>query len=143
MDFTWITFLIGGVVVGTVLSFIFGFNVGKGTSGFTKTIFGMQTTDLITDLILFGLGVFVVLLSVISGYVRDLTYPRKSPLNFTIETLSMAGLGSVIIFLMTHLRGYPITTKTYEEFALLFLKFGVLHVLLQFSGFYSFLFPPK
>jgi hypothetical protein len=55
----------------------------------------------------------------------------------------MAFLPSLIIFAMTLLRGYKITGETFEEFGLLVVKFGILHVLLQFSGFYSYVFPPK
>jgi len=135
--------LLGGLGVGGILAAVFGLNEKKGKTSYSKTVFGMQSTDLITDTIVFALGITVVFLGAISLYVRDSTYPSKTPWNFTIETAAMALLGSSIIFIMTHLRGYPITEKTFEEFGLVVLKFGVLHVLLQFSGFYSYIFPPK
>jgi hypothetical protein len=135
--------LLGGLGVGGILAAIFALNEKKGKSSFSKSVFGMESTDLIADLIVFALGITVVFLGAVSLYVRDLTYPSKSPWSFTLETFAMALLGSSIIFIMTRLRGYPITTKTFEEFGLVVLKFGVLHILLQFSGFYSYIFPPK
>jgi hypothetical protein len=90
-----------------------------------------------------AMGAAVVFLSVVSFLIKDLEYPQRSPLYFTIETLMMALSSSTIIFLMTYFRGYSFTISTFEEFFLLFAKFGILHILLQFSGFYSFVFPPK
>jgi hypothetical protein len=52
----------------------------------------------------------------------------------------MAVMSSSIIFIMTVLRGKKINATTWEEFALLLAKFGSLHILLQFSGFYSYVF---
>ena len=64
-------------------------------------------------------------------------------MEFTIETLVVGIIPSLIILLMTILRGYTITNVTAGEFMILVVKFSVLHILLQFSGFYSSLFPPK
>jgi hypothetical protein len=83
---------------------------------------------------------------VLAGFsvlVRDLSFPRANPISFTIETILMGFLCSSIIFAMTALRGYTISSKTWIEFTALFIKFGLLHILLQFSGVYSELFPYK
>ena len=64
-------------------------------------------------------------------------------MNFTLETILMAVLPSIGFLAMAVLRGYRIDSKVSEEFSILVLKFGVLHLLLQFSGFYSNIFPPK
>ena len=93
-----------------------------------------------TDAIVIVIVGSFVFLSTISAIVKDLGYPRAKPINFTIETLLMAFLPATVIFAMTHLRGHPINTKTFEEFGLLSVKFGLLHILLQFSGFYSYAF---
>jgi hypothetical protein len=44
--------------------------------------------------------------------------------------------------IMTVFRGYVIGFKSMVEFAILVTKFAGLHVLLQYSGFYSTVFPP-
>jgi hypothetical protein len=72
--------------------------------------------------------------------VRDLAYPISKPGYFVAEALMMATFSAMTIFPMTIFRGYSISATTVEEFGILFAKFGVLHVLLQFSGFYSYVF---
>ena len=135
-----IYFILVGLILGGLMSLIFGIKNTSGTSEISRTIFGIQTTDLITDLILFGVTLTLVFLSVVSIFVRDLTFPRNHPWKFTLETISMATLGSCIIFVMSYLRTNKISFMTYVEFLILFLKFGLLHILLQFSGFYSSIF---
>jgi len=141
MDLIWI-FLIVGLGLGGIMSVVFNLFSKQGSTAYSRSIFGIQSTDLITDTVVLIVGATVVFLSVVSALVKDLTYPNKKPLNFAVETITMATLSSLIIFLMTYPRGYPFTSKTVEEFGILFAKFGVLHILLQFSGFYSYVFPP-
>lgn len=142
MDIIWI-FLLIGLGLGSILSLLFGLFSNVGDARYSRSIFGIQSTELITSTVVMIMGAAIVFLSVVSFLIKDTTYPQRSPLHFTIETLMMALSSSTIIFLMTYLRGYSFTTSTLEEFFILFLKFGILHVLLQFSGFYSYIFPPK
>jgi hypothetical protein len=135
----WI-FLLVGLAIGGVLSVIFGVYSKAGSSSYSRTIFGMQSTQLITDAVLLLVGASVVFLAVVSALVKDLAYPTKKPLSFAMETLAMATFSSMTIFLMTYLRGIRFSKTTVEEFFILFAKFGVLHILLQFSGFYSYIF---
>lgn len=135
----WI-FLLVGLAIGGVLSVIFGVYSKTGSSSYSRTIFGMQSTQLITDAVLLLVGASVVFLAVVSALVKDLAYPTKKPLSFAMETLAMATFSSMTIFLMTYLRGIRFSKTTVEEFFILFAKFGVLHILLQFSGFYSYIF---
>jgi hypothetical protein len=142
MDSIWWSLLIG-LLCGGVLATVFGI-YNKQLAGSTiKTLFGVQSTTWITDAIVLILAASFVLLSAVSVITRDLTYPINKPLNFTLETLLMAFLPSVVLFAMTVLRGYKINSSSYEEFTVLLVKFGLLHILLQFSGFYSSVFPPK
>jgi len=140
MNMLMFYFILVGILTGGILSLVFGLKQTSGTSDFSKSIFGIQSHDLISNLILFAIGLTVVFLSVISFFVKDLTFPRKYPLKFTIETLFMALTGSSIVFLMSYLRENKVSITTFLEFLLLFVKFGVLHILLQFSGFYSSIF---
>jgi hypothetical protein len=142
MDSIWWSLIIG-ILFGLVLSLIFGIYNKQLAGSAVRNLFGLSTNTWITDVIILivaGSFIFLATLSIIN---RDLTYPIKTPINFTLETLLMAFLPSLIIFAMTLLRGYKINSQTFEEFTLLVAKFGLLHILLQFSGFYSYVFPPK
>jgi hypothetical protein len=92
-------------------------------------------------ILILGAGFFF--LSVVSMMVRDSWYPINYPLNFSAEVLLMAFVPALVFLLMCPLRGYPITWEIIMEFAILVVKFGALQVVLQFSGFYSSIFPPK
>jgi len=81
----------------------------------------------------------VIYLVILSILVKDIKYPQQHPLLFTLETLLFSlGTGS-IIFLMAYGRG-DLSAMTSVEFLVVAIKFGVLHILLQFSGFYSYAF---
>ena len=79
---------------------------------------------------------YLIFLSVI---IKDITYPKAHPYLFTLETLLSAVVTSSIIFLMAYGRN-KITSSTFLEFGIMVLKFGLLNILLQFSGFYTFVF---
>jgi hypothetical protein len=90
-----------------------------------------------------GIMVLVILcaiyLLILSILFQDLKYPREHPYLFTLETLLFGfGCGS-IIFLMAHGRG-DLNLMTVVEFLVVSIKFGLFHILLQFSGFYSYVF---
>ena len=141
MDPLWI-FLSIGLGMGIILSVLFGIYNKNTSVYYSKNIFGMSSTKLITDAIILLVGTSFLFLSTVSFIVKDLNYPQKSPLYFTIETLMMSLCSALTIFVMTIFRGYQITSNTFLEFSILAMKFGILHILLQFSGFYSYIFPP-
>jgi uncharacterized SAM-binding protein YcdF (DUF218 family) len=91
--------------------------------------------------------IIIVLISVIylvalSVIVQDLKYPRENPYLFILETLLFSiGCGS-IVFLMAYGRN-DLGLSTVLEFIIISLKFGILSILLQFSGFYSYAFGYK
>jgi hypothetical protein len=142
MDILYIA-AIGGIILGAVLSVVFGVYSKGSAESYIRSLFGLSSYDLIFGGILFVLIASFLFLATISGVVRDLKYPTSKPINFTIETLLMAFLPASVFLMMTPLRGYSITSTTFEEFAVLLVKFGLLHILLQFSGFYSSIFPPR
>jgi hypothetical protein len=143
MDLTYIYIGSAGIVFGLVLSLVFGIYNKSTASSFTSKYLGSSLTNIITNSTVFSIGFAITILAVSSAFVRDLSYPKGSPINFTIETLLMGTLCSSIIFAMTILRGYTIGHETMLEFSALFVKFGLLHILFQFSGVYSELFPYK
>lgn len=132
-----------GVVLSAVLSTVFGVYSKATATPYIRTLFGMSSIDLISGVTLAVIIAAFFLLAVVSGLIRDLTYPTKSPLKFAIEVLLMGFLPALVFLLMAVFRGYPINSTVLEEFGMLLAKFSILHVLLQFSGFYSFVFPPK
>jgi len=141
MDPLWI-FLSVGLGMGIILSVLFGMYNKNTNVYYVKNIFGINSTNLITDAIILLVGTSFLFLSVVSFIVKDLHYTQKSTLYFTIETLMMSLFSALTIFVMTIFRGYQITSNTFLEFGILAMKFGILHILLQFSGFYSYVFPP-
>ena len=141
MDILWIAVGVG-LCIGTVLSIVFGIYNRAGSEPYIRTIFGMSSADLIFDGILFILAFGCLFLAVVSIIIRDNIYPSKFPLRFTVETLLMSFVPALLLLLMANFRGYTIDSKVGMEFGVLALKFGILHLLLQFSGFYSDTFPP-
>jgi hypothetical protein len=129
--------------LGSIISLVFGLYSKAGVEPYIRTLFGMSSYDLIFDGIIFIVVAGFLFLMVVSVIIHDLAYPISKPWHFTIETLLMAFLPASVILMMGPLRGYPIDLSLIEEFGVLVLKFGALHILLQFSGFYSNVFPPK
>lgn len=81
----------------------------------------------------------LIYLTIVSVIVSDVNYPRNHPWLFTLETLLFSlGCGAVI-FLMAYGRD-KIRNVTFVQFAILSLKFGLFHILLQFSGYYTYAF---
>ena len=79
-------------------------------------------------------AIYLIVMSVLK---RDLKYPKEHPYLFTLETLLISFTMGLIVVLMSYGRG-EFSTKTFLEFVLMTLKFGIFHILLQFSGFYSY-----
>ena len=79
-------------------------------------------------------AIYLILMSVLK---RDLKYPSAHPYLFTLETLLVSFTMGLIVVLMSYGRG-EFSIKTLLEFVLMTVKFGVFHILLQFSGFYSY-----
>jgi hypothetical protein len=142
MELIWIA-LVVGAVVGIALSVVFGVYSKATAESYVRTLFGISSYNLIVGGVILLLSVSFLFLATISGVIRDLKYPNAYPFRFTLETLLMGFLSSGVFLVMTVLRGYPINTSVLEDFSVLVAKFGALHVLLQFSGFYSNIFPPK
>ena len=141
MDILWIAVGVG-LLIGTILSVIFGVYNRTGSEPYIRNIFGMSSADLIFDGIIFILAFGCLFLAVVAIVIRDNIYPSQFPVKFTIETLLMSIVPASIFLVMANFRGYKIDSKDGIEFSILLLKFGILHLLLQFSGFYSDTFPP-
>lgn len=141
MDYIWISVIIG-LVLGAIASAMFGIYSTSTADSYTRSFFGMNSHDLVFYGIIVILIPSFLLLTTLCIMIRDSWYPINMPGNFTIETLLMGFLPAFVFLLMPLLRGYSYTSETILEFIVLVVKFGALHVLLQFSGFYSSIFPP-
>jgi hypothetical protein len=98
-----------------------------------------RSNDIINYSIIGLIIIAFIYLTVLSIYVADLKYPREHPWLFTLETLIFSIGCGAIIFLMDYGRD-KIKTLTFVQFLLISLKFGILTILLQFSGYYTYIF---
>jgi hypothetical protein len=73
----------------------------------------------------------------VSFLIRDLEYPTENPALFTAETLYASFVPASVLLLMNFLREKPFTQTTVFEYILFAIKFGLAHILLQFSGVYG------
>lgn len=81
--------------------------------------------------------IYLFILVSYSILIKDLIYPRAHPYLFILETLLFSFGCASVLFLMAYGRN-TITINTLYEFILISIKFGVLHILFQFSGFYTY-----
>jgi hypothetical protein len=88
------------------------------------------------------LGISLIYLIITSIIIKDLKYPTEHPILFTIETLLFSFVSSLVYFLMAYGRG-SLSWMSVVEYLIISIKFGVMHILLQFSGFYSYAIPTK
>jgi hypothetical protein len=141
MEIFWISIIVSSVL-GIVASVLFGVFSKRDVTAYTRTFFGVSSIEFIKSFV-WGFAIFaVVTLSVISGFVRDLDYPTAKPLNFALETILAGVLPACVFLVMIPLRGYYYTPDMLKRFGFVILRFLVVHLLLQFSGFHSSTFPP-
>lgn len=135
--------IIAGVVFGIIISLVFKISSTKDASSLSYKLFGIPIVDIISNIAVFGIISSVIFLSTISVFVKDLYYPTHYSYLFAIETLLMAFLPAIVLLFMCVFRGYSITSSVLIDFVIFAAHFGILHILFQFSGYYSYLFPPK
>jgi hypothetical protein len=138
MDYSLVAPVIYGLLFGGALSVALGVHSKRtATNEIIHPIFKTNTTGLLNYFMVFLITFSVVMASTFSILIQDLTYPKENPLAFTTETFIMSLFPSLIIFILMFLRKKPITQGTYIEYALLAVKFGIAHILFQFSGIYT------
>jgi len=106
----------------------------------------LGTTSEVILLIIFVVSIFTLFFA--TAFVRDTStnYSRfqdtSSLLVFGVEMILFGVISAVPIFFMASNRGV-LSSDTTKEFLLIVVKFSLLHVLLQLSGFYTYLFTGK
>lgn len=109
-----------------------------------KTSLG--TTSEVILLTIFVVSVFTLFFS--TAFVRDTSpnYSRfqdtSSLLVFGVEMLLFGVISAVPVFFMASNRN-ALSSDTTKEFLLIVVKFSLLHILLQLSGFYTYIFTGK
>lgn len=107
---------------------------------------GLQDFKLFSDsnlVIKWTIIVFVIIaviyLFIVSIMVKDLRYPKEHPHLFTLEILIFSVGCNLLVFLMAYGRN-NLGLSTLYDFIIRLFGFGILYILLQFSGFFSYLF---
>ena len=137
MDYNIISPILYGLLVGGIFSVALGVHSKRTVTEITHPLFGITSAQLLVYMILFIITFTVVAVSMFSVIIRDLKFPEEHPISFTVETFAVSFLPSLVLFIMTILRDKPITRHTYIEYLLLSVKFGLAHILMQFSGIYT------
>ena len=132
-----------GLLIGGLISVLFNVYSVPTASKFTYQIFGLESGKLIQMIILFVLTSGIAGLAGMSTLIRDFDYPTMHTKNFLLEIFTASFLPAILLLVMVQLRHKEFTGYTLLEFILLAAKFGILHILLQFSGVYSTIFPPE
>ena len=141
-DSTLFTAIAIGLGLGGILSLLFGRLALPTKIPFEFTIAGYNVAQLLTSLVLAVIVGAIVFFGYVSVVVKDTTFPAAHPWLFLIETLIVSFLPASVIYVMTDFRdnGSIDFWGVSREFLLLATKFGIFHLLFQFSGVYTFLF---
>jgi ABC-type uncharacterized transport system permease subunit len=137
-DYSILIACAAGLVLGVLISLLFAKYFRN--NSMNNSLFGMDINVFMTNLLMFSVIFAIVIFSTLSYLVKDLTYPRENPVYFTLETLFSSFVPSSMFYAILFLRGIPATQYRNIEYILLSAKFGLLHILFQFSGFYTYAF---
>jgi len=127
-----------GAIIGIILTVLYDkYGIVK---SYQVNLFGINSNSLITGVILFILVCSFVVLSGISVIIRDIGYIVKEPLQFTVELLAMGILPTLAFIIVMYYRTGNINSRRILESVALLIKFAGLHVLLEISGYYRYIF---
>jgi hypothetical protein len=127
-----------GTLVGIIVSLLF-VKYGR-VNTYQANVFGINSNNLITGIVLFVVVAGVGGLAGMCAIIKDTEYIIKEPFKFVIETLIMGLLPTIALILVIYFRTNKYTNKNKVDSFILFSKFAVLHILLQISGYYRYVF---
>ena len=127
-----------GAGVGILFSFLFVRY--SSVNNYKATIFGVSSDSLITSVMLFLVVGGIGSLAGMAAVIKDTAYITNDPFKFTIETLVMGLLPTLALIIVIYFRKKKYTSTNNIESLILFAKFSLLHVLLQISGYYRYVF---
>jgi hypothetical protein len=139
------TFIIAaavGLVLGSFLSYVFGSLALPSKIPDEFTIGGFSSNLIIVNILVTVLVSAIIFLGYVAAIVRDTVFPTKHPWLFLTETAVVSFVPASVIYLMTDVRtnGALDFNELNANFLLLAAKFGIFHLLFQFSGVYSYFF---
>jgi hypothetical protein len=137
--YTFIVAAAIGLVLGTLLSYLFGSTVLPTKIPYEFTIGGFSSSLIIVNILVVALVSAVIFLGYVAAIIRDTTFPTKNPWLFIAETAVVAFVPASVIYIMTDFRGGS-GKNLNIDFMLLAAKFAVFHLLFQFSGVYTYFF---
>ena len=94
--------------------------------------------SLIANVIFGSVVLSLIVFAGLSYVVQDLKYPREQPINFTLETLCATFVPALVLYVIMYFRGVPFTSRRHLEYLAMSVKFGLLHIMFQFSGVYTY-----
>ena len=129
-----------GLCAGIIFSVLLGIHSKRTATEITHSFFGMTSSEVIQYFLIFITVFILVIASALSVLIQDLKYPRENPIEFTIETLLVTFIPALIVIIVVYFRKKHLNYITLVEYLVIAAKFGVVHILSQFSGIYSSLF---
>ena len=130
--------IVVGALIGIVISYLF---IKHGyVNRYQANVFGINSNNLITGVTIFCIVGGIATLSGMSAIIKDIDFIIKEPYLFTLETLLMGLLPTLALVGVIYLRTNKFSNRNLIETSALFIKFAALHVLLQISGYYRYVF---
>lgn len=127
-----------GLFIGVVTAFLFT-KYGK-VNDYVATVFGINNNVLLNSIIIIIIVGSIITLSGMSVVIHDYEYIIENPLKFFIEVVAMGVLPTLAILVVYYLRGNKLTKNDIIGLGLIAVKFMILHILLQLSGYYRAIF---
>jgi len=138
--YTFIFAAVVGLALGGLLSLVFG-RVAVPAGNLRTAVFGISIGELLANIVLIAIVGGIVFLAYVSMVVQDTVFPAAHPWLFTLETLLVGFLPASIIYIIRDIRdnGKIDLSSLNREYVLLAGKFGLFHLLFQFSGLYTYM----
>ena len=127
-----------GVFIGLIPAFVFT-RYSK-VDEYVATVFSINNNVLLNGIIIVVTVGSVIALSGMSVVIHDYEYIVENPLKFFAELVAMGILPTLAVLALYYLRESKLTKKDIFALGLVALKFTILHVLLQLSGYYRYIF---
>lgn len=126
-----------GAVLGLLIIIAFQIQTKTGATTLSKSFFGIPPVLLLNNLMITLLVIAFIVLSAMSFVIRDVGYLLAHPLAFTGELLLMAVIPAALFLGLWWFRAGRLDPSAIPWFLGMCLKFGISHLLFQFSGYYT------
>jgi hypothetical protein len=127
-----------GAALGTTVTYAYRLNRKK-VDVASKDITGFSANEFINYTLVGALSGLFVIFSTLAVMIKDNAFPSSNPGGFVLELAAMSVVPAALFYISAYLRGAPLASQT-SKFALLTLKFAIVHLLLQYSGYYTYVF---